>query len=201
MGWGIDFTVDIYLSRQNYNENINEVQKEIDHLEEVNRGYKEQMLMMVMGGASSVSTKDDEGNICDPVEVLHAKFSEILGYYEKNLSKIIDLSYYLTYLKEREGGKEGASNEPTKDNELLQTRLIDFSFPGMKRNILWFNDIRTIGDLVNRSPSELLSLRNFGRKSLSQVRDCLADHGLYLRGDYPWFKDEIEWRNKHKNNQ
>ena len=200
MGWGIDFTADIYLSRQNYNENINEVQEEIDRLEEVNRGYKEQMLMMVMGGASSVVTKDEEGNKCDPVEVLHAKFSEILGYYEENLSKIIDLSYYLKYLKEREGSKEGASNEPTKDNKLLRTRLIDFAFPGMNRKALWFNDIRTIGDLVNRSPSELLALRNFGRKSLSQVRDCLADHGLHLRGDYPWFRDEMDWRKKHKNN-
>ena len=58
MGWGIDFTADIYLSRQNYNESIHEVQEEIDRLEEVKRGYKEQMLMMVMGGASSVSIKD-----------------------------------------------------------------------------------------------------------------------------------------------
>lgn len=101
MGWGIEFTADIYLSRQNYNENICEVQEEIDHLEEVNRGYKEQMLMMVMGGASSVSTKDEEGNDCDPVEVLHAKFCEMLGYYEENLSHIIELEYYRKYLEEK----------------------------------------------------------------------------------------------------
>lgn len=199
MGWGINFTADIYLSRQNYNENIYEVQEEIDRLEEVNRGYKEQMLMMVMGGASSVSTKDVEGNECDPVGVLHAKFNEILGYYEENLSKIIDLSYYRKHLEEKQSDKGDGSNEPVKDNELLQTRLIDFAFPGMNRNVLWFNDIRTIGDLVNRSPSELLALRNFGRKSLSQVRESLADHGLHLRGDYPWFKEEMEWRNKHRN--
>lgn len=102
MGWGIDFTADIYLSRQNYNENIHEVQEEIDRLEEVNRGYKEQMLMMVMGGASSVSIKDVEGNECDPVGVLHAKFSEILGYYEDNLSKIIDLCYYREHLEKKQ---------------------------------------------------------------------------------------------------
>ena len=102
MGWGINFTADIYLSRQNYNENIYEVQEEIDRLEEVNRGYKEQMLMMVMGGASSVFTKDVEGNECDPVGVLHSKFNDILGYYEDNLSKIIDLCYYREHLEKKQ---------------------------------------------------------------------------------------------------
>lgn len=106
MGWGIDFTADIYLSRQNYYENVNLVQDEIDNLNKQNQGLKERMLMMVAGGASSVSVKDVEGNECDPVDVLHSRFNELLQTYDENNAKIQDLYYYKVYLEEKHR-KEG----------------------------------------------------------------------------------------------
>ena len=101
MGWGIDFTADIYLSRQNYNENIYAVQEEIEHLEKENRSIRERMLMMVAGGASSVYTKDCSDNECDPVDVLHIRFSEMLQCYDENNAQIINLNYYKEYLKNK----------------------------------------------------------------------------------------------------
>ncbi|MCA8996487.1 MAG: tetratricopeptide repeat protein [Planctomycetaceae bacterium] len=43
--------------------------------------------------------------------------------------------------------------------------------------------IATLGELVNRTPDELLSAKNFGVTSLNEIRDRLGDHGLKLRND------------------
>jgi DNA-directed RNA polymerase subunit alpha len=43
--------------------------------------------------------------------------------------------------------------------------------------------IETIGELVSKSESELAAIPNFGRKSIEEVKETLATHGLTLRGD------------------
>src|SRR3954452_12636779 len=43
--------------------------------------------------------------------------------------------------------------------------------------------IETIGDLVSKSENELAAIPNFGRKSIEEVKETLATHGLNLRGD------------------
>jgi DNA-directed RNA polymerase subunit alpha len=43
--------------------------------------------------------------------------------------------------------------------------------------------IETIGDLVTKSEHELASIPNFGKKSIEEVKETLAQHGLRLRGD------------------
>jgi len=43
--------------------------------------------------------------------------------------------------------------------------------------------IETIGELVSKSEGELAAIPNFGRKSIEEVKETLATHGLNLRGD------------------
>jgi DNA-directed RNA polymerase subunit alpha len=43
--------------------------------------------------------------------------------------------------------------------------------------------IETIGDLVSKSENELGAIPNFGKKSVEEVKETLAAHGLTLRGD------------------
>jgi DNA-directed RNA polymerase subunit alpha len=43
--------------------------------------------------------------------------------------------------------------------------------------------IETIGDLVTKTENELGSIPNFGKKSIEEVKETLAQHGLRLRGD------------------
>ena len=43
--------------------------------------------------------------------------------------------------------------------------------------------IETIGDLVSKSEAELAAIPNFGKKSIEEVKETLATHGLNLRGD------------------
>jgi DNA-directed RNA polymerase subunit alpha len=43
--------------------------------------------------------------------------------------------------------------------------------------------IETIGDLVSKTESELGTIPNFGKKSIEEVKETLAAHGLTLRGE------------------
>lgn len=102
MSWGIDFTADIFLSRQDYGENVYRVQDEINDVEKDMQSIKERMLMMVMGGANSVNTKDFEGNECDPVDVIHSRFCELIDYYNERQSHLYDLLLYKEYLENKQ---------------------------------------------------------------------------------------------------
>ena len=43
--------------------------------------------------------------------------------------------------------------------------------------------IETIGDLVSKTENELATIPNFGKKSIEEVKETLAAHGLTLRGE------------------
>lgn len=67
--------------------------------------------------------------------------------------------------------------------KLLKTsvRYLDFSvraLAGMRAV-----GIETVGDLVRYKPSDLLKCRNFGKTTLNEVMDFLADNGLCLGMD------------------
>jgi len=43
--------------------------------------------------------------------------------------------------------------------------------------------IETIGDLISKNEAELAAIPNFGKKSIEEVKETLATHGLHLRGE------------------
>jgi DNA-directed RNA polymerase subunit alpha len=47
-------------------------------------------------------------------------------------------------------------------------------------NCLQQANIKSIGDLVQRSEAEMLKTKNFGRKSLKEIKEILAEMGLSL---------------------
>ena len=49
-------------------------------------------------------------------------------------------------------------------------------------NCLKRGGIQTVGQLLERSEAELAAIPNFGRKSIQEVVDVLADRGLALKG-------------------
>jgi DNA-directed RNA polymerase alpha subunit len=63
--------------------------------------------------------------------------------------------------------------------------LSSFAFPTRTRGVLRRAGIRSVRQLLDTSADELLRTKNFGHKSLVQLREALARHGLYLRGDGP----------------
>jgi DNA-directed RNA polymerase subunit alpha len=64
--------------------------------------------------------------------------------------------------------------------EKLDRSVEELELSVRSSNCLRQADIKTIGDLVQKSEPEMLKYRNFGRKSLKEIQDVLTDMGLGL---------------------
>jgi DNA-directed RNA polymerase subunit alpha len=58
-------------------------------------------------------------------------------------------------------------------------------------NCLKREGIHTIGELVGRSEADLLDIRNFGQKSIDEVKSKLAGMSLALKDSPPGFDPRI----------
>jgi DNA-directed RNA polymerase subunit alpha len=62
--------------------------------------------------------------------------------------------------------------------EMLSKPIEELDLSVRSANCLKNANIRTLGDLVQRTEREMLSTKNFGRKSLDEIKDVLASLGL-----------------------
>jgi DNA-directed RNA polymerase subunit alpha len=74
---------------------------------------------------------------------------------------------------------ERAESQPTI-NELLYRPVEGLPISVRAFNGLQNADIKYIGELVQRTEQDMLRIKNFGRKSLSEIKEVLADMGLSL---------------------
>ena len=81
-----------------------------------------------------------------------------------------------------EGGAPGAA-EPALAHGMENFPIEELELGVRSYNCLKRVGIETIGDLVMKSENELAAIPNFGKKSIEEVKETLATHGLRLRGD------------------
>ncbi|MFP5470752.1 MAG: DNA-directed RNA polymerase subunit alpha [Bacteroidia bacterium] len=62
--------------------------------------------------------------------------------------------------------------------QLLKTRLVDMDLSVRALNCLKAADVDTLGELVSFNKSDLLKFRNFGKKSLTELEELVANKGL-----------------------
>ncbi len=67
-----------------------------------------------------------------------------------------------------------------KRNALLEMPVTDFELSVRARNCLKKMNIRTLGDLLKITETELLGYKNFGETSLEEIRGMLTNKGLRL---------------------
>ena len=65
-------------------------------------------------------------------------------------------------------------------NENLFRRIDELELSVRSANCLENADIKYIGELVQRTEAEMLRTKNFGRKSLNEIKEILGDMGLSL---------------------
>jgi len=65
-------------------------------------------------------------------------------------------------------------------NQILRIPITDFELSVRARNCLNKMDIMTLGDLVKKTETELLSYKNFGETSLTEIKEILGSKGLRL---------------------
>jgi DNA-directed RNA polymerase subunit alpha len=71
----------------------------------------------------------------------------------------------------------------TGREEILKKPIGDLELSVRARNCMERLNIRTIGDLVERTEGELLAVKNFGQTSLSEIKQRLGELGLALRSE------------------
>ncbi|MGH7571773.1 MAG: DNA-directed RNA polymerase subunit alpha [Gemmatimonadota bacterium] len=123
--------------------------------------YDRLALQVTTNGAA-----DPEDALADAAEILRAHFE-----------------YFLTI---EEGSGEFDSELEVKHDRLkaLFLRPVDkLELSVRSSNCLKASNIRTLGDLVQKSEPEMLQFRNFGQKSLEEIAEILQRHGLHFGMD------------------
>ena len=68
--------------------------------------------------------------------------------------------------------------EKTGQSRLMDTPIEELDLSVRAFNCLKANEIQTVGQLLQKREEELLALRNFGRKSLDEIKEKLVEKGF-----------------------
>jgi len=90
------------------------------------------------------------------------------------------LQMFINFDEEQIPDEEPEEEEVHKINENLYRSVEELELSVRSANCLKNAEISLIGDLVQKSEAEMLKTQNFGRKSLNEIKDILADMGLTL---------------------
>ena len=74
--------------------------------------------------------------------------------------------------------KPDADAPKTSQNRLMDTPIEELDLSVRAFNCLKANEIQTVGQLLQKKEEELLALRNFGRKSLDEIKEKLVEKGF-----------------------
>jgi DNA-directed RNA polymerase subunit alpha len=87
---------------------------------------------------------------------------------------------------------EERTSEPPFNRNLLR-KVDELELSVRSANCLKNDNIVYIGDLVQKTEAEMLRTPNFGRKSLNEIKEVLAQMGLHLGMEIPnWPPENIE---------
>ena len=110
----------------------------------------------------------EAGNCVDKVLKYHPNHQRAILF-----KKDIDSSKIMVYDEEKEKKKD-------RKVQLLETPITDFELSVRSRNCFRKMNIRTLGDLLKVTETELLSYKNFGETSLREIKIVLESKGLRL---------------------
>jgi len=103
---------------------------------------------------------------------------EAIGHAAKILKE--QLSIFITFEEKDEGAASGFDADRAKLNENLLRSVDELELSVRSANCLKHANIKLIGDLVQKTEAEILATKNFGRKSLNEIKEILAGMGLSL---------------------
>ena len=94
---------------------------------------------------------------------------------------LIDHLQYLKSFSEPQEQKTSAQDlKHNRLKELFNRSVEELELSVRSSNCLKASNIRTLGDLVQKSESEMIKFRNFGRKSLNEISEILSRHGMHF---------------------
>lgn len=91
------------------------------------------------------------------------------------------LAMFINFEKTEEDEEEATlSEEKRRMKEYLAKSVAELEFSVRPANCLEAANVVTIADLVQKTEEEMLQTPNFGKKSLQEIKDVLAEMGLRL---------------------
>lgn len=119
-----------------------------------------------------------------------ARPEDAVAYAAKILKD--QLSILINFEEEDETDEEEIEEEQEKLNENLFKSVDELELSVRSANCLKHADIKLIGELVQKTEAEILATKNFGRKSLNEIKEILAEMGLSLGMKLEKFSTEPE---------
>jgi DNA-directed RNA polymerase subunit alpha len=104
--------------------------------------------------------------------------ADAMAYAAKILKQQLDVFINFEEFEEEEEVVQAPESEPGNLNEILARSVEDLELSVRSANCLKNAGINTIGELVRRTEADMLKTKNFGRKSLSELKDILSEYGL-----------------------
>jgi DNA-directed RNA polymerase subunit alpha len=101
------------------------------------------------------------------------------------------LTVFINFDEEAEMDEDVAVLGEDGENEHLSKPVEELELSVRAFNCLKNAEIRYIGELVNRTESEMLKTKNFGKKSLTEIKDVLRSMGLSLGMKVEFSPDRI----------
>ena len=113
-------------------------------------------------------------------------------------AKILEdqLSIFINFEEEPQDSETRKDTTTTPLNENLFRSVDELEFSVRSQNCLQSADIKFIGELVQKSEPEMLKTKNFGRKSLNEIKEILREMGLELgmKLDYSLTREDLDNR-------
>ena len=88
------------------------------------------------------------------------------------------MTIFINFEELPEIAEEPVERAASQMNEVLNRSVEELELSVRSYNCLKNANIQTIGDLVQKSEAEMLRTKNFGRKSLNEIKEILAGLGL-----------------------
>ncbi|MCK7642344.1 DNA-directed RNA polymerase subunit alpha [Corynebacterium sp. CCM 8835] len=130
--------------------------------------------------ATRVAQRTDFDKLVIDVETKNSITArDALASAGKTLVELFGLARELN--TDAEGIDLGPSTQETETNANYSMAIEDLNFSVRSYNCLKRQEIHTVGELAECTESDLLDIRNFGQKSINEVKIKLANLGLTLK--------------------
>lgn len=111
------------------------------------------------------------------------------------------LSIFINFGEGPQPAESDSDGEAALLNENLFRAVEDLEFSVRAQNCLQNANLKYIGELVQKSEQEMLKTKNFGRKSLNEIKELLGELGLELGMKLDHFPSREELESRKQDDQ
>jgi len=127
------------------------------------------------------------------------KPQDAVAYAAKILKEQLSIFINFEEAEEAQYAPSGAEEEPLNENLFRSVDELELSV--RSANCLQNANIQLIGELVQRTEQDMLKTKNFGRKSLKEIKEILANMGLSLGMKIDSWPQMLErWKQQQQQN-